>query len=140
MPAGRPPKVLDAAAAFKLGLLGCTDAEIAAFHEVSTELVRQRKHSDPEFLAALEKGRSAIKMSLRRKQIRLALKGNVTMLVWLGKQLLGQSDKFEDTTPPKPPGQEVLLPSPLSVEQHAQVVGMMREQGTLPGSADAKVN
>jgi len=28
-------------------------------------------------------------------QIRVALRGNVAMLIWLGKQLLGQADKTE---------------------------------------------
>ena len=32
---------------------------------------------------------------LRRQQIEAAKKGNATMLIWLGKQLLEQSDKAE---------------------------------------------
>ena len=36
-------------------------------------------------------------MSLRRKQFETALAGNVTMMVWLGKQYLGQKDKTEIT-------------------------------------------
>ena len=35
------------------------------------------------------------KMSLRRKQFELAMTGNPTMLIWLGKQWLGQDDKME---------------------------------------------
>lgn len=35
------------------------------------------------------------KMSLRRMQWEAAEKGNTTMLVWLGKQYLGQKDKQE---------------------------------------------
>jgi hypothetical protein len=31
-------------------------------------------------------------MSLKRKQFDMAMKGNVTMLIWLGKQTLGQRD------------------------------------------------
>lgn len=31
--------------------------------------------------------------SLRKKQLQIALKGNVVMLIWLGKQYLGQVDK-----------------------------------------------
>jgi hypothetical protein len=38
------------------------------------------------------KGREDVKMSLRRAQLQLALNGNPTMLIWLGKQLLGQQD------------------------------------------------
>jgi hypothetical protein len=37
------------------------------------------------------------RMSLRRKQWKAAEDGNTTMLVWLGKQYLGQSDKSEVT-------------------------------------------
>jgi hypothetical protein len=35
------------------------------------------------------------KMSLRRKQYTTAMDGNPTMLVWLGKNWLGQSDNKE---------------------------------------------
>jgi hypothetical protein len=40
----------------------------------------------------LLKGRESLKQSLRRAQIKLALSGNAVMLIWLGKNLLGQSD------------------------------------------------
>lgn len=36
-----------------------------------------------------------MKCRLRKKQIQLAMQGNLGMLVWLGKQYLGQSDKQE---------------------------------------------
>ena len=35
------------------------------------------------------------KMSLRRKQYSQAMEGNTTMLIWLGKNWLGQTDKQE---------------------------------------------
>ena len=34
-------------------------------------------------------------LSLRRAQIRAALDGNPTMLIWLGKQMLGQKEPIE---------------------------------------------
>lgn len=34
-------------------------------------------------------------MSLRRAQMKLAESGNATMLIWCGKQYLGQTDKVE---------------------------------------------
>jgi len=38
------------------------------------------------------------KNSLRRAQLKVALDGNVTMLIWLGKQMLGQSEtKISDS-------------------------------------------
>lgn len=39
---------------------------------------------------------SAGKMSLRRKQYDLAMTGNPTMLIWLGKQWLEQTEKSEN--------------------------------------------
>ena len=35
------------------------------------------------------------KIALREKQIEMAMQGNVQMLIWLGKQYLGQLDKQE---------------------------------------------
>lgn len=133
---GRPERPIDIQLVRGLASIGCTDDEICILVGCCRQTLHTRKQADPELLDALEIGRAEMKISLRRKQLTVALAGNVGMLIWLGKQLLGQSDRFEDVTPPKPPGQEVLLPSSLSVEQHAQVVGMMREQGTLPGSAE----
>ena len=36
------------------------------------------------------------KIELREKQWELAMMGNVQMLIWLGKQYLGQSDKVDN--------------------------------------------
>ena len=36
------------------------------------------------------------RISLRRKQFEVAMNGNVAMLIWLGKQYLGQADKIEE--------------------------------------------
>lgn len=35
------------------------------------------------------------RVALRRRQFEVALEGNPTMLIWLGKQMLGQADKAE---------------------------------------------
>ena len=40
----------------------------------------------------MTKGRATLKRRLRRKQLELALEGDKTMLIWLGKQMLGQVD------------------------------------------------
>ena len=47
------------------------------------------------FCEAYKEGKSLSHKSLRRKQLELAMKGNVGMLVWLGKQWLHQKDKHE---------------------------------------------
>jgi hypothetical protein len=46
---------------------------------------------------AWEGGRQAGRVSIRRKQMQVALRGSVTMLIWLGKQYLDQRDKLERT-------------------------------------------
>jgi hypothetical protein len=47
------------------------------------------------YASVIETGRQTGKMSLKRKQWEVAMGGNVTMLIWLGKQNLGQTDKIE---------------------------------------------
>ncbi len=84
----------------KLGELQCTYAEVAAFFDCSIDTVKRRLTEDEEFCTAYKTGLENGKMSLRRYQWRAAQKGNTTMLVWLGKQYLGQRDvpKEEDNT------------------------------------------
>ncbi len=44
----------------------------------------------------IDRHRAIAEASLLKEQWKVALKGNPTMLVWLGKQLLGQADKPEN--------------------------------------------
>lgn len=44
---------------------------------------------------AIQNGEGIVNNRLRRAQIKSALNGNATMLVWLGKNRLGQTDKVE---------------------------------------------
>jgi hypothetical protein len=76
----------------KLAELGATHQEIAEFFGVERSTISKR------FFTEIRKGRAEVKIKLRRLQMRAAEKGNVTMLVWLGKNLLGQSDKTTDLT------------------------------------------
>ena len=94
--AGGPPKEIDMALLKQLALMQCTDIEIAATLGVSHDTLNRRKQSDPAFLEILEYGKAHGRASLRRKQYAVALNGNVPMMIWLGKQYLGQRDKFED--------------------------------------------
>lgn len=57
----------------------------------------EHRMADPEsdFHKAYRKGQSLRKASLRRKQIAVAMAGNVTMLICLGKQHLEQTDRRE---------------------------------------------
>ena len=44
------------------------------------------------FADSIAKGKAEAKHSLRRAQWKLALSGNATMQIWLGKNILGQTD------------------------------------------------
>lgn len=90
----RPRKVIDAELVRALAEIQCTHEEIAHVVGCSVDTLARRG-----FAALINKARETGKTSLRRQQFRLALDGNPTMLIWLGKQYLGQKDKSEhDTT------------------------------------------
>jgi len=95
---GRPRLEFDLEQVERLGLLQCTDNEIAAYFGCSRDTIASRKADDAEFSDALEKGREKGKISLRRVQWQSATAGNITMQIWLGKQYLRQSDKIKSTT------------------------------------------
>ena len=98
-PEGRPRIQFDLAGVERLSVLHCTQSEIAAFFGVSLATVESRLATDPEMLAAWERGRATGAISLRRKQSQMADAGNITMLIWLGKQILKQRDKIEHSGP-----------------------------------------
>ena len=79
----------------KLSKFGMTNVEIADFFGCDESLIRK---SYSEYLT---KGRAEMKLRLRQLQWKSAEKGNAVMLIWLGKQILGQSDipVGEDTQP-----------------------------------------
>ena len=64
-------------------------SEIAAFFDCHVDTITNR------FQEVYLKGRENGKAKLRDLQLAQANKGNVTMLIWLGKQYLGQTDKTE---------------------------------------------
>jgi hypothetical protein len=90
----RPTKPIDLGQLEKLAILHCTDDEIASFLGITVRTLRRRKQN-PAFAAVLENGRNKAKAMLRRLQFEKAQQGNVTMLIWLGKQILGQNDHVE---------------------------------------------
>jgi len=96
MARGRPEKEFDLSEVEKLGMLGATASEMAAWFGCGLRTIERRMGTaDGDFRRAYEKGFGRLKISLRRQQIEAAKGGNVTMLIWLGKQLLEQSDKRE---------------------------------------------
>ena len=89
---GRPKAQLDAGMIERLASIGCPNSEIAAVVGCSVATL------DRNYVDVIHKGRENLKTRLRKKQIEVALTGNVSMLIWLGKQILGQSEKVEART------------------------------------------
>ena len=88
----RPKKYdIDTKQVEKLAALGCTNTEIASFFGCSKDLISK------SYSTNVAKGKEKGKIRLRKLQWNAAEKGNVPMLIWLGKQVLGQTDKQELT-------------------------------------------
>lgn len=92
---GRPRVEIDWDVFDALCGVQCTLAEIAGHFECSEDTIeravtREKAVGFADYYRE-KAGRGTI--ALRRKQYAVALGGNVTMLIWLGKQRLGQTDK-----------------------------------------------
>ncbi len=89
----RPRKEISEDQVLRLAMINCSYAEMAAVLDCDESTLTRR------FAQVIEKGRSSGRMSLKRKQWELAMRGNghFGMLIWLGKQMLGQTDKQEVT-------------------------------------------
>lgn len=94
---GRPVKPIDWEQFDKLCSMQCTLREIAAWFDVSEDTIERatkREHNRAFADYYSEKSQRG-KIAIRRKQYEVAMNGNVPLLIWLGKQWLGQSDKQE---------------------------------------------
>lgn len=89
----RPRKEIDEDQVTKLAAINCSYAEMAAVLDCDESTLTRR------FAQAIAKGRASGRMSIKRKQYEMAMRGNghFGMLIWLGKQLCGQTDKQEVT-------------------------------------------
>lgn len=92
---GRPKLNIDPKLVYDLAAIGCKNTEIATIVGCSADTI------DGRFSEEVQKGREDLKKSLRRWQLDAAKKGNVAMLIWLGKQMLGQTEKIEQNTTAK---------------------------------------
>lgn len=79
----------------ELCALHCTLDEIAGWYGCSDETIKNRvkEEHDMTFLSYFKIKSQKGKISLRRSQFLLAKK-NPAMGIWLGKQILGQSERF----------------------------------------------
>jgi hypothetical protein len=86
----------------KLAKLWCTYEEMSAYFNVPANTLKYN------FSDIIAKGRSETKQALRRAQLKAALEGNTTMLIWLGKNILGQLDSpIEEERAPELTAEEI---------------------------------
>ena len=83
---GRDKKIIDPKEVEKLASIGMKNSEISEYLGIDDSSLGYN------FKQELIKGRHNLKVSLRKAQISLALSGNATLLIWLGKNILGQSE------------------------------------------------
>ncbi|GEM_PF-1996093 len=98
---GRPPFELsadDLAKLINMIRIQCTQVEICNIFGVTDKTlnVALEKAGEPGFSELYKKHQDEGRMSLRRSQWKSATENlNPTMLIWLGKQVLDQSDKID---------------------------------------------
>lgn len=93
---GRPRADIDPKKLEALCQVHATDQEIAAHFGVCLRTIEGLKKK-PEYRDVFARGRADGKISLRRAQWQAALAGSAAMMIWLGKQELGQAEKLEHT-------------------------------------------
>ena len=86
---GRKKKEISEEMVYELASIGCT------YDEMSRVLGIDKAQLTRRFKDVIEEGSEEGKMSLRRKQLEVAMSGDRTMLIWLGKNLLNQSDRVK---------------------------------------------
>ena len=96
----RPRKEIDVEQFKKLCSLQCTLSEIASWFDCSEDTIERwcKRTFKENFAETYKKSCGKGKISLRRAQFKAAEGGNATLLVWLGKQWLGQRDVPDDHT------------------------------------------
>ncbi len=88
---GRDKTIVPAEEVYKLAQIGCKNQEIADWFGIDENTLTYNFSED------ITKGRENLKQSLRRAQLKLALSGNATMLIWLGKNILMQQENPVNT-------------------------------------------
>lgn len=89
MPKKPAGKKVDLKLVEDLARIGCTQDEIGEIVGITARHLRNIARAE------LDRGFANMKTSLRRWQYKKAEDGNVAMLIWLGKQYLGQSERQE---------------------------------------------
>lgn len=97
LPVGRDKTVVPPDEVYKLAALGCKNQEIADWFGIDENTLTYN------FSVELEKGRSAVRISLRRAMLNNACQNmNAAVQIFLAKNLLGMSDTPVDTEANQP--------------------------------------
>ena len=92
LPVGRDKKIVPPEEVYKLAALGCKNIEIAEWFGVSEDAIARN------FAAELQKGKVAVKISLRRAMLDNACKNmNGVVQIFLAKNILGMSSEPVDS-------------------------------------------
>jgi len=94
---GRPLIEIDWEQVDEMCQIQCTGEEQAGILGIDYETLNRacKREKDLSFKDYYAQKSAGGKKSLRRRQYTTAMEGNPTMLVWLGKNWLGQTDKIE---------------------------------------------
>jgi len=106
---GRPKIIIDVEILKNLASIGCPDYEIASVLGVSARTLKRN------FAEIIDQYREQGKASLRKKMYDKAVKKDNTMMqIFLSKNMLGMSDKVQQTN--------VTEPLPLIIEAQAEEI------------------
>jgi len=94
---GRPIKEIDWDKLARICQYPMKNEDIAAILDLSVDTIFRaiKKKYNISFAEYKDQKQSNLRFTLLSKQIEVAKSGNVTMLIWLGKQYLDQKDKKE---------------------------------------------
>ena len=91
--AGRPKIEFNMKQVKLLGQFRATYDTMAEWFECSEQTIRRNmQDKESEFCKVYKKALANTKMKLSEAQIKYALNGNSALLIWLGKQWLGQKE------------------------------------------------
>ena len=95
---GRPEKEMDWRLLDSILQYGASLIDCSELLEMSEDSIQRKikEESGQTFSEYRESKKSKIRMKLRQKQYEMAMNGNVALLIWLGKNELGQKDKLEN--------------------------------------------
>lgn len=79
-------------AVWDLGKLSCTQEEAAGWFRISPPTFRKLLREHPSLQEGWDSGQHTGRVSFRRLQLAAAAGGNAAMMIFLGKNLLGQKD------------------------------------------------